>query len=151
MNARVRTPRIVPPFQPCDYELEGEAIGLALLGYPLPDWLEPRDFHGGALRACYEAVLALGSQACLPTVYAYLRDVASGPYSPPALSSVELYELMDAADHSLCMGWCVDFPRLRELSDQRRLLEAVTRVQILFEHEGTMDEARVILKGAMGE
>lgn len=150
MNARVSVPRSLPPFVPCDYELEGEAIGVALLGYPLPDWLESSDFHGGPLRAAFEAVQALGSGACLPSVYAYLRDVASGPHSPPVLSSVELYELMDSADHAMRMGWCVDFARLRELRDQRRILEACARVQILLEHEGSAGEAKAILKEAMG-
>ena len=132
MNARVSTPRTVPPLQPSDFELEGDAIGIALLGYPLPDWLEPGDFLSGKLRAAFEAYLALGGAANLPTIYAYLRDVASGPYSPPAMSAADLYTLMDEADHAMTMGWAVDFGRLRELRRQRELLEVIAKIQIGF-------------------
>lgn len=150
MNARIRAPRVTPPWQPADYELEAEAIGVALLGWPLPEWLESRDFFSGQLRAVFQAVQALGSTANLPTVYAYLRDVRSGPYEPPAMSSAELFAIMDETDHALSMGWAVEFERLRELSDQRALLEAMAKAQALLEHGGGMAEAREILQGVVG-
>jgi hypothetical protein len=152
VNARIQAPSVKPPWQPCDYELEAEAIGVALLGYPLPDWLEPRDFHSGQLRAVFRAVSALGERACLPAVNAYLRDVASGPFEPAAMSAVELATIMQETDWSLRQGWAVDFERLRELADQRALLAAMAKVELMFEHEGGgVREAREMLKGAMGE
>jgi hypothetical protein len=152
MNARLPTPQVKPPWQPADYELEAEAIGVALLGYPLPPWLEPRDFHSGQLRAVFRAVEALGSEACLPSVNAYLRDVASGPFEPAAMSAVELATIMQETDWSLRQGWVVDFERLRELADQRALLEAMAKVAIMFECEGGgVREAKTLLKGAIGE
>ena len=121
---------------PHDIALEREALGVALLGYPLPHWLNRGDFYCGAHPFIFEAVEALGAGANLATVNAYLRDVQSGPWDKPVASALELYAMFDEADHAMRMGWAVDFPRLRELALQRRLLEAVRRVEIGFEEGG---------------
>ncbi len=162
MNARIKVP--VVAFIPSDFELERDAIGLALLGYPLPDDLQRDDFFASQHRIVFDAIRELGNAANLATVYAYLRDVKAQPYhqpryerdatglrrsGAPAMSSVELFEMMDAADHAVTMGWAVDFPRLTELRRRRELLAAMRRATVLLEHDGDWCEAAEILKGAM--
>lgn len=158
MNARVSTPRVVPPNLPRDLQLERETLGVALLGYPLPDWLEPRDFFASHHQLILRAIRDLGASASLPAVASLLREQgwlytrAHGPdrhSKPGMLSSVDLAVMLEDANHTLTMGWAVEMERLRELADQRRILEACTRVQILLSHEGTAEAARVMLKEAM--
>ncbi len=144
MSARLPAP---PPWQPADYELEQNALGVALFGYPLPPHLERADFFGGPHRLVFDAVQALGAGANLATVYAYLRDVLAAPVQQPrygldvtglrkttgpVVTSVELVRWMDAADHAMRSGWAVDFDRLRELRRQRKLLEVIAKIQIGF-------------------
>jgi hypothetical protein len=155
VNARLKTPRV--DFAPNDFELERDALGVALLGYPLPDWLCRDDFYGPLHRAIFDAARELGSTASLPTIAALLREqgkllhLAPDRWSEPGrISSAELFEMMDAADHAMRMGWAVDFPRLVELRRQRELLDAMARARIGLEH-GALDwcEASEMLKGAM--
>ena len=157
MNARISTPAIpLPSEDPRDLELEENALGLALLGYPLPNWLEPRDFWADQHRNIFAAIQELGDKAALPSVASLLRSqgkLAQYDATPLEvtgwLHSAHLVAMMEGADHAMRMGWAVDFGRLRELSDRRRLLDAMRRVAIGFKHD-SMDcaEARELLKEA---
>lgn len=139
---------LIPPW---DDELERHTLGLALLGYPLPDELEREDFFAGPHRRVFDAIQELGPTASLPTVNAYMRDVQSLPAAPQAVSSVELFEMMSEADHALTMGWPKFEPeRLRELRRRRDLLEAMAKVRVGL-HLDRMDarEALEMLRGAV--
>jgi replicative DNA helicase len=148
-----------PPFSdplqeytPHDLQLERDVIGVALLGYPLPPWVSEHEFYAQQHRVVFRAVSELGEKACLPTVAALLRSQgrlytrSHGPdrhsVAYRLLNSVELHEMMDSADHTMRMGWPVEFERLRELARQRRLLEAMRRVAIKLRREACgVDEA----------
>jgi hypothetical protein len=156
VNARIKTPRTPVVFAPNDFELERDALGLVLLGYPLPPDLQRDDFYGALHRVIFDASRELGNGASLPTIAALLRDqghllqFAPDRWSAPGkVSSAELYELMDAAEHSMRMGWSVDFGRLQELRRQRELLAAMQRARVLLEHDGTVSEASEILRKAI--
>jgi hypothetical protein len=159
MNATLTQPLSEPQldYVPHDLQLERDAIGVALLGYPLPPWVSEHDFHAQQHRTVFRAVSELGAGACLPTVAALLRSqgrlytLAHGPdrhsVAYRLLSSVELHEMMDGADHTMRMGWPVDFDRLRELARQRRLFEAMRRAAIKLRAEAcgfaeALDELR---------
>lgn len=143
MNARISVPPVAVPHQPHDVELEAEVIGVALLGYPLPDWLQADDFFSGTMRTLFRAARELGDAASLPAMAALLRDqghlytagAGVDRHSSYLISSVELVAMMQQAEFALERGWAVDFAKLRELRNQRRLLEAMRRVEIAFEHE----------------
>lgn len=142
MNARISVPPAAVPRQPWDEELECAALGLALLGYPVPEWLDASDFFAETHRYVFRAVRELGDAASLPTVAALLRDQgrlahrrATPHYADDALHSAHLALWCSEAQFAMDMGWAVDFAKLRELRNQRRLLEAMRRVEIAFEHE----------------
>lgn len=163
MNARLPAPRGICTaklFYPCDEPLEREALGVALLGYPLPDWMAPEHFFLAQHRLVFSAVQELGTGASLPSVAALLRDRGElfqkglhgqDRHASARLSSVDLFGMMNEAQHTMAMGWAVEFEHLRELSDRRRLLEAARRAVVVLEGDGTAEAAREILKGAMGE
>jgi hypothetical protein len=164
MNARIEPLRARPLLPPHDLELEKNALGVALLGYPLPDWLEERDFWAGPHRFIFRHIRELGDKANLPTVAALIRDrqasgeryVVSGGelirrdacFLPEVVTSVELYRLMEEANWAMQMGWAVDFERLRELADRRALQEAAERALIVLDHGGTAEAARAELRKA---
>lgn len=141
MNARLHS----PPDNQFDPELEREAIGAALLGLPWPPWLTVEHFAAGKHRIAARAVLALGKRAALHTVHASLREYGSViqfadsiDSQPHKWSSVELVALLEGAQFTRDMGWEVDYERLREMANQRRLLDAMSRVTIKLQH-GAVD------------
>ncbi len=141
-----------PPFVPRDIELEQLALGMALLGYPLPDWLSQECFTGPHA-LIYKAARELGDKASLPTVAALMReqgtlfhaglDGADRHSRPGMLNSIDLVAMLDQADWMLRMGWTVDYERLRELGRQRRLVECMRRALIKLRHEA-VDTADVM-------
>lgn len=141
-------------FLPVDPELERNAIGLALAGYKWPEWVTVEHFAGAKTRSAAEAVLAAGFS--LHQVNAWLRErgltVQYGVTDGQRYkwSASELVGLFQEAQHALDMGWLVDFDRLKELSDQRRLLRAMERVEIRLRHDDAdFREACEELKVAM--
>jgi len=136
MNARIEAPAML--IAPNDLELEENALGIALLGYPLPDWLEREDFWAGQHQHIFDAVRELGDRANLPSVASLLREqgyLAQYDTTPSfavgrALHSCDLVRIMDGADFAMRMGWGVEFERLRELRLRRGLLDAMRRVEI---------------------
>lgn len=153
MNARIEPLRSRPILPPHDLELEENALGVALLGYPLPDWLREDHFWASQHRFIFRHIRELGDKANLPTVAALIRDrgKVERPYSPNPVTSAELYRLMAEAQWAMDMGWAVEFERLRELADRRALQQAAERALIVLDHGGTAEAARDELKGAMGE
>lgn len=158
MNARLPIPP-EPEYDASDFELEADAIGIALLGYPIPDWLEEGDFASPLMRQVFRAARELGDAASLPTIAALLRDQGKlyrrdlhgqdRHSNSGVLSSVDLFLMMDEAEHAMRMGWACEFGRLRELAQQRKLLAAMKRVAIVLKHGGEMAEARELLKEAL--
>jgi hypothetical protein len=149
VNARIDT---AAHFVPRDQELEELALGVALLGYPLPDWLSRFDFTG-ANALIFQAARELGGKASLPTVAALMRDQgtmfragldgADRHSRPGMLSSLDLVAMLEHADWVMSMGWAVDFERLRELGKQRRLVECMQRAIIKLRH-GAVETADVM-------
>ncbi len=128
MNARIP----LDPFalgQPSiwDQETERNALGLAMLGHPMPRWLTPEMFYPSQHIRIYEAVLSVGGHVA--KVNTWLRESAD-KYTPPIAWAHELAAMCLEAEHSERMGWIVDFERLRELARQRALLETLQRVAI---------------------
>jgi replicative DNA helicase len=149
MNARLKPPRarLLPPH---DLEIEENTIGVALLGYPLPDWLEERHFWASQHRFIFHHIQELGDKANLPSVAALIRDrgKVERPYSPNPVTSVELVKMMDGAEFALRMGWAVEFERLQELAERRELQAAAERALIVLGQGGSAAEAREMLKAA---
>jgi replicative DNA helicase len=153
MNARIEHRLSRPLLPPHDLELEENALGVALLGYPLPDWLEERHFWASQHRFILRHIRELGDKANLPTVAALIRDrgKVDRPHSPNPVTSAELVRMMTEARWAMDMGWAVDWERLRELADRRALQQAAERALIVLDHGGTAEAARSELNGAMGE
>ena len=135
MNARIPTAPVDPSWCPRDLELEELALGTALLGYPLPEWLQETDFWATQHRRVFGAIEVLGKDANLATVNAYCRDVLTAPTGPLVVTSQELFAWFSAAEFHLRMGWPLDYDRLRELAKQRRLVECMRRALIKLRHE----------------
>lgn len=146
MNARLPAPAViresvVPPW---DQENERHILGLAMLAYPMPAWIEPQHFFPTQHQRIYEAVLDVGG--CLPKVNVWLRESAS-KWKAPIAGPAELAAMCLEADHAQRMGWAADFERLRELWRQRGLLDTMARVAIRLRHEAlTHEEARAELR-----
>lgn len=147
MNARLKAPRVIersPVVPPWDAELERHVLGLAMLAYPMPAWLEPRHFFALQHQRIYEAVQDVGG--CLPKVNVWLREAAA-KWSPAVAGPAELAEMCLEADYAQRMGWAADFERLRELANQRALLESMARVEVRMRHgELSCEEARCELR-----
>lgn len=142
MNARLPAPPVaaltLASDDPRDLELEENALGLAMLGYPLPDWLEESDFWATQHRYVFRLIEELGRDATLMSVAAAAREhgmEAGRKFKPNPVTSVQLAAMVESADHAMRMGWAVEFERLRELRDQRRVLDAMRRAAIGFRHE----------------
>lgn len=123
-----------------DPELERNILGAAMLSWPMPAWLEPRDFFPTQHQRIYEAVLSVGGNVA--HVNAWLRD-SSSKFGPPVAKSTELAEMCVEAQWALDMGWALDFEALRELRNRRELIESMQRVAIkLRAGELSHEEAR---------
>ncbi len=155
MNAPLATPL----YQPFSLELERDALGSLLLGYPHPDWATPEHFYAGQHRKVMEAVLELGASASLPSVASLLRDRGQlytremGPdrhSRPGVLSSVDLVAMVDGFEFSARMGWSPQWETLRELADRRAMLQALRRATVVLEHDGDCADARRELMEVMG-
>lgn len=144
MNARIKAPRVVeraPVIPPWDAELERNCLGLALLGGKVPAWLAPEHFFALEHRRIYEAVQAVGGHVA--KVNAYLREMNAATIVQPTY----LAECCLEADHALGMGWAIEWERLRELANQRALLDAMARVEVRMRANSlTCEEARVELR-----
>lgn len=159
MNARINAPSVL--YIPADLELERQTLGLLLLGYELPTWLEPEDFFWSHNALVFRAVQALSKrhrQNMLPRVakllrnkgFLYTREMGPDRHSKPGmLSSVDLSEMTFEAEHVMTMGWAVEVAHLRELRKRRALLDATRRAVTVLEHDGDASEAAEILRKAM--
>lgn len=152
MNARVEAPESafalgqVPPW---DTELERNILGLAMLGRPMPTWLEPEMFYPSQHQRVYEAVQSVGGHVA--KVNAWLRDSAT-KFAPPIAWAHELAAMCLEAEQADQMGWACDFEQLRELANQRALLETMARVAIRLRHgDLSHREARRVLSDHFGE
>lgn len=127
MNARLKTPAVIErpaAIPPWDSELERNCLGLAMLGAKVPAWLAPEHFFALEHQRIYEAVQAAGRHVA--KVNAYLREMHPVLITQPTY----LAECCLEADHALRMGWQIEWERLRELANQRALLEAMGRVEV---------------------
>lgn len=152
MNARVETPESafalgqVPPW---DQELERNILGLAMLGRPMPAWLEPDMFYPSQHIRIYEAVQSVGGHVA--KVNAWLRDSAD-KFKPPIAWAHELAAMCLEAEQADQMGWDPDFTQLRELARQRELIACMARVAIRLRHgDLSHKEARRVLSDHFGE
>ena len=147
MNARLPAP--VAPFAlgqvpPWCQESERTILGSALLGDPMPKWLQPHHFFPTQHQRIYEAVQTVGGNVA--HVNAWLRESAP-EYGPLLVKATELAEMCLEWDFARRMGWALEFDLVRELWKQRGLLEQMARVAIqlragAIEHEG----ARLVLR-----
>lgn len=133
-----------------DPELERNTLGAAMLGEPMPAWLELRHFFSALHGRIYATVLAVGGE--LPLVAARLRDegwlytATHGPdrhSKPGMLSSVDLAQMCIEAKFARDYGWANDVEQLRELWRQRQLVELMTREAIRL-RAGVATHAEVI-------
>ena len=150
MNARIETASLGRSLADIwDQELERNALGEAMLGAKMPAWLKPEHFFPTQHRRIYEAVQAVGGNPA--KVNAWLRDSAP-KYAPQIASAAELAAMCEEAHFAWRMGWEIDFARLRELASQRRLIEAMRRVEIQLRSETLeTDGARAMLLAACDE
>jgi hypothetical protein len=114
----------------CD-ETERSVLGAAMLGEPMPAWLESRHFFPTQHRVIFEAVQSVGGNVA--RVNAWLRE-SSPKFGPPVAKSHELAEMCLEAEHARRMGWALDFDKLRELWRVRELMACMTRQAILLRH-----------------
>lgn len=144
MSARLSAPRVIerqPVVGPWDPELERNCLGLAMLGGKVPAWLAPEHFYALEHQRIYEAVQAVGGHVA--KVNAYLREMHKALISEPKY----LAECCLEADHALSMGWAIEWERLRELANQRALLDAMRRVEVRVRAgDATCEEARTELR-----
>ncbi len=111
-----------------DPELETNALGAAMLGEPMPPWLEPHHFFPTQHQSIYAAVLTVGANPA--HVNAWIRE-SSPPFSPPVAKSTDIAAICIEAKWALRMGWSLQLERIRELWQARRLVECMTRQAIL--------------------
>jgi len=151
MNARVSAPAVhVPPWCP---ELEREVLGLILLGETIPDWVTAEHFFPAIHQRIFSTAREF-ARPTLPLVAARLREggLTQQFDSTRQTSAADLAEMVMEATSALRFGWAIEFDKLRELADQRRLLSCMQRVEIQLRGRAIrMREARVMLKEAMGE
>lgn len=139
MNARVIPLRPAPALLPHEPGL-GEALsgmwedhterivlGAAMLGEPMPAWLEPRHFFPTQHQRIYGAVQDVGGHVA--RVNEWLR-ASSKPTHPQIASSSTLAAMCFEADWVLRQGWEVDCEGVRELWRRRELLQVCSRLVI---------------------
>jgi replicative DNA helicase len=157
VNARINAPSVA--YIPTDLELERQTLGLLLLGYELPTWLEPEDFFWSSNQLVFRAISALSKrhrQDLLPRVARLLRNkghlytktpMTQDRHSKPGmLSSVDLAAFTFEAQEVMIWGWAVEVEHLRELRKRRELLDLARRAVTVLEHDGTASEAAILRK-----
>ena len=131
MNARISTPAAdslgLVLAGMWDLELERNILGAAMLAEPMPAWLEPRHFFPTQHQKIYEAVQSVGGNVA--HVNAWLRESAP-EFGPLLVKSDELAAMCIEWRHARDFGWALDFAQLRELANQRALVETMRRVEI---------------------
>lgn len=131
MNARIQAPAVLSLGESLsnmwDAELERNILGAAMLGEPMPAWLEPRHFFPTQHQRIYEAVQSVGGNVA--RVNAWLRDSAKAT-GPLLVRSDELAAMVIEWRHARDFGWALDFEQLRELANRRALVEVMRRVEI---------------------
>lgn len=110
-----------------DQELERNILGAAMLGEPMPTWLEPRHFFPTQHQRIYDAVQAVGGHVARVNVW--LRESSPG-LDPYLVRSDELAAMCLEWKHARDMGWALEFDKLRELANRRALVEVMRRVEI---------------------
>jgi hypothetical protein len=116
---------VIPRWSP---ETERNALGLAMLAYPVPTWLQADHFFSVEHQFIFRAAREAGS---LPGAAALLRSQGDlRVLCNNGIASADLAEMCLEADHARRMGWPLPWDELRELADQRRLLDAMQRVTI---------------------
>ncbi len=103
----------VPPWSP---ESERAILGAAMLGEPMPPWLEPRHFFAAQHARVFEAIQDVGGNPA--RVNAWLRDQAP-PTGPLVITAVELAAMVDEGYLALRNGWPLEFELVRELWRRR--------------------------------
>lgn len=148
MNARIQTPAAVTSLGDTlshlwDPEVERNILGAAMLGEPMPAWLEPRHFFPTQHQRIYQAVLDVGGH--VGKVHEWLRE-QSPPFGPLLVRSDDLAAMVIEWRHARDFGWALDFEQLRELANRRALVEVMRRVEIELRAEAIGHrEARVRL------
>lgn len=130
MNARIQTAPVLLGellANIWDQELERNALGAAMLGWPMPAWLEPQHFFPTQHQRIYEAVQSVGGN--IAHVNAWLRE-SSLKYGPPVATPVELAKMCLEWEHARDMGWEIDWEALREFARLRALLTEMRRLEI---------------------
>lgn len=131
MNARIQAPAALSLGESLsnmwDAELERNILGAAMLGEPMPAWLEARHFFPNVHQRVYEAVQSVGGNVA--HVNAWLRDSAPA-FGPLLVRSDELAAMCIEWRHARDFGWALDFDQLRELANRRALVEVMRRVEI---------------------
>jgi len=123
-----------------DTELERNVLGAALLSEPLPAFLAPEHFFYAHHQLVFRAVLALRKRRTddmLARVGRLLHGKGKlwrpGPGQdrhsrPGQLTSFDLVEMTQEYVFAMRQGWAVDFERLRELAELRRLADVCERM-----------------------
>lgn len=131
MNARISAPAVTSLGDTLshlwDPEAERNILGAAMLGEPMPAWLEPRHFFPTQHQRIYEAVQSVGGNVA--HVNAWLRESAP-EFGPLLVKSDELAAMCIEWRHARDYGWALEFDRLRELANCRALVEVMRRVEI---------------------
>jgi hypothetical protein len=126
-------------------ELERNALGAAMLGEPMPPWLESRHFFPSQHQAIYEAVKSVGGHVA--RVNTWLRESAPA-YGPIAAGPVELAAMCEEYACARSLGWAFEWAEIRELWRRRALVEACTRV-VLKLRDGRLDHGQA--RGELAE
>lgn len=130
MNARIQTAPVLLGellANIWDQELERNALGAAMLGWPMPDWLEPQHFFPTQHQRIFEAIRSVGGHVMKVNVW--LRESAS-KYGPPVASAAELSKMCDEWCFAQRMGWEIDWDALRELANLRGLVTTMQRTTV---------------------